>query len=81
MGWEQSKDAIPAGSLIGKLTAAAQAARDAFPAGTVAVNGGEYRMREDWCDVMDRAAARFGGPAPADEPIRYARALVMARQG
>lgn len=57
-------DHIPPNSIIGRLTAEAQAARDAFPYGTVAVTEvGEtkvYRMREDWWGVADRAAARFG---------------------
>ncbi len=47
-------------SLIDRMTAEAQAARDAFEHGTVKVDGKTYRMREPWEDVMDRAALKFG---------------------
>lgn len=48
------------GSLIDRLTAAAQAARDAFEYSTVKVDGKRYRMREDFEDVMRRHAQRYG---------------------
>lgn len=67
-------DPIPADSLIGRMTAEAQAARDAFGYGTVAVDGKVYVMRENWVQVCDRAAAKFGGKAAADEALRFARA-------
>jgi hypothetical protein len=51
---------ISENSLIGRMTAEAQAARDAFEHGTVKVDGKVYRMREDWEAVMDRAAVKFG---------------------
>lgn len=47
-------------SLIDKMTAEAQEARDAFEHGTVKVDGKVYRMKEDWADVMDRAGAKYG---------------------
>lgn len=50
-------------SLIEKLTAEAQLARDAFPHGTVLVDGREYRMREDFEVVMERHAAKFARKA------------------
>jgi len=40
-------DSIPADSLIGRMTAEAQARRDAFGYGTVTVDGKVYAMRED----------------------------------
>ena len=54
---------IPDDSLIGRMTAEAQEARDAFDYNTVMVDGKVYRMREDWWDVADRAAAKFGAAA------------------
>ena len=51
---------ISENSLIGRMTAEAQAARDQFEHGTVKVDGKVYRMREDWEAVMDRAAVKFG---------------------
>jgi hypothetical protein len=46
--------------MLVEMTAEAQAVRDAFAYGTVLVDGREYRMREDWWVVADRAAAKFG---------------------
>lgn len=46
--------------LIEKMTAAAQAARDAFEYSTVKVDGKVYRMREDFEAVMRRHAQRYG---------------------
>lgn len=37
------------------------------------------RYSEPWWDVCDRAAAKYGSPPDPDEPMRYARALAMAR--
>jgi hypothetical protein len=51
---------ISENSLIDRMTAEAQAARDAFEHGTVKVDGKTYRIREDWEAVMDRAAVKFG---------------------
>jgi|688.fasta_scaffold930939_2 hypothetical protein len=51
---------ISENSLIDRMTAEAQAARDAFEHGTVKVDGKTYRMREDWEAVMARAALKFG---------------------
>ena len=59
-------------SLIDRMTAEAQAARDQFEFGTVAMGGKTYRMREDWVAVMDRAAAKFGTPT---QPARQARGV------
>lgn len=42
-----------------EMTTAAQLARDAFPYGTVLVDGKAYRMREDWWAVADRAAVKY----------------------
>jgi hypothetical protein len=58
MGW--TFDTLGKGSLIDRMTAEAQAARDQFEHGTVKVDGKTYRMREDWEAVMDRAAVKFG---------------------
>lgn len=38
------------------------------------------RYTEDWWAVADRAAAKYGSPPDPDEPLRYARALAMARR-
>lgn len=39
------------------------------------------RFTEDWVDVMNRAAAKYGSPANADEPLRFARARKIAQEG
>jgi hypothetical protein len=61
-GW--GFDTCGKGSLIDRMTAEAQARRDQFDHGTVRVDGKVYRMKEDWVAVMDRAAAKYGTPAP-----------------
>ena len=68
-------------SLIDRMTAEAQAARDAtdFNAGTL--NGKRFVIREDWTAVCDRAAEKFGGAEAKDEALRYARAKRIADNG
>jgi hypothetical protein len=44
---------------------------DPLKPGMLRVDGKLYRMREDWADVMDRAAAKFGTP----QPTRQARGV------
>jgi len=70
-----------ASSLIDRMTAEAQAARDAtdFNAGTL--NGKRFVIREDWTAVADRAAAKFGRAAAVDEALRFARAKRIADNG
>ena len=75
---------IPSDSLIGRMTAEAAKGREESakprawritdPTGT---RTGRYS--EPWWDVCDRAAAKYGSPPDPDEPLRYARALAMAR--
>jgi len=77
--WELLSGGAPC--LIDRMTAQAQDIRDVFPHGTVTVDGSIYAMREDWVQVCDRAAAKFGGVAPADEALRYARAKRIADIG
>ena len=50
---------IPENSLIGRMTAEAQAARDAHEYNTVKLNGKVYPIREPWEDVDERAAVKF----------------------
>ena len=39
------------------------------------------RYTEDWWEVADRAGAKFSPTVPPDEPLRYDRALEMAKAG
>ena len=50
-------------SLIDRMTAEAQAARDAHEYNTVKLNGRVYPIREPWEDVDERAAKKYGNMA------------------
>jgi len=50
---------IPENSLIDRMTAEAQAARDAFDFGKIDHEGRTYRLEADWVAQMERHAAKF----------------------
>ena len=56
--------------LIDRMTAEAQAARDAHGYNEWETGGKVGKMREDWVVVMDRAAAKFGTPQTATRQAR-----------
>ena len=77
--------AIPSDSLIGKMTAAAETDRASHPYGhaTFVDEKGVIThvlvTADRFDEACDRIEARLGLTAQPDEPLRYARALAMAR--
>ena len=56
-------DQLGKGSLIDRMTAEAQAARDAFDYGKIDHEGRTYKLDSDWVAQMERHAAKYGTEA------------------
>ena len=71
------------GSALDQLDRARAAADAADPLkpGMWGLDGKRGRYSGEWWDVMNRAGAKFSPEVPADEVLRYAGALAMAKEG